>query len=179
MPAVLLRRRSPALQQHRTRTRTRTFPTAARPLRIIIWPRGSHIYSLSAVRLVKPRAPRDHAARSSSRLGLARSGSARPLARGHAAAARALTSRGRPCARAHTHVPGSSRTAPAPITWYARYNIPDAWMLLPWYFNFLTFFIRSHNKVNLKLCIGNKCEARVQNKKVKRSRTSEKQRMLK
>jgi len=41
--AVLLRCPSPALQQHRTCTPTRSFPTATRPLRIIICLRGSHI----------------------------------------------------------------------------------------------------------------------------------------
>lgn len=43
MPAVLLRCRSTALQQHRIHTRTRSFKTVACPLRIIIWPCGSHI----------------------------------------------------------------------------------------------------------------------------------------
>jgi len=61
MPAVLLRRRSPVLQQHRTHTRLshaiRPFSPAARPLRTIICPRISHI-CFPLFNCPVPRSPR-------------------------------------------------------------------------------------------------------------------------
>lgn len=166
MPAVLPRRRSPALQQHRIRTRTRTFPTAARPLRIIMWPRVSHICSLSAARLVlvEPRAPRDHAARGgSARLGLWLA--AMPPLR---ARARSLTSRGRPCvrARARAHTPRARAVAHRARARHVIRAIcaPDAWMFLVFSLvlrNFHILLDRTGNLILFKDCIGNKCQARV------------------
>lgn len=109
VPAVLARRRSPALQQHRTRTRTRSLPTAARPLRIIMWPYGSHICLLpTAVLRATIFARRRRSARLGSPLLTSAFGS-RPCYSARARA-RADVTWPRACARAR-HATGPSRTS--------------------------------------------------------------------
>lgn len=83
MPAVLLRCRSTALQQHRIHTRTRSFKTVACPLRIIIWPCGSHICCFP----LSDCGARDRAVVAQRSARLVRF--TRPLAHRHATAARA------------------------------------------------------------------------------------------
>jgi len=127
MPAILLRRRSPVLQQHYTRTRTRSLPTAANPLRIIMWPYGGHICLLSTARLVNPRSTATAVTPLAARLGLAR-----PLARlglwlvampslVRSSLRAADVTRQVVCTRARTrHVSGPSRIVRAPVTWSPR-----------------------------------------------------------
>lgn len=120
MPAVLPRRSDAALQQHRKRTCTRSFPATARSLRIIIRPRGSHI-CLPLLDCGAERSRRGDSAR------LASPRSPRPLARGHATAvARRDVRRLGP--RAHARQ-GRRATRSGPANWTAQQSSTD--ILIP------------------------------------------------
>lgn len=102
MPTVLLRRRSPALQQHRTRTRTRSFPVTRRVRYVLLSDRAAAIFAFccSTARSLRSRVTGPRIAAAAAR---------RPLARGHVTVhSRMLTSRGARLRRA-TRLPPQDR----------------------------------------------------------------------